>query len=352
VRLDRIDVADFLAALGVNVEARSGDNLLFKCPWHSDTHPSARMNIKTTAWLCSVGCGKGNAVNFLAMLKGMEFADAEDHIALRYGIGPGAAIDDLELEVRRNLGLLDEPQMQRVPPDEAWVDYLAIDWEVAGGHPAATYMADRGFDADVLRRWQIGFDTIGQRVTIPVRDRHGVLVGFKGRAIDPAAHVRYLVLGDNNPEYVRYGFHTYRKSEHVFGLDRIPDHVREIYVVEGELNTIAMMEYHEQWTVGIAGVEFSETQRELIASRFDRAVVMLDDDELKVLANPEKINAGRRGAAKVVSKLLPFMDVEVVLHAYDDPVDYIGRDMSALLTSARPGLELGVRGELDLVLQT
>lgn len=126
--LERVDVLDFLAALGVEVDSRSGENALFKCPWHNDRHPSARMNVNTTAWLCSAGCGKGNAIHFLAKLRQLEFDEARDHIYARYGIGPGAPIDDLEAEVRRNLSMDVKVQESRVPPDESWVDYLSIDW--------------------------------------------------------------------------------------------------------------------------------------------------------------------------------------------------------------------------------
>ena len=353
--LERVDVEDFLSALGIKVESRSGDNMLFLCPWHTDRHPSARMNVNTTAWLCSAGCGKGNAITFLAMLRGMSTQDARDHVYARYGIGPGAAIDDLESEVRRNLGIDSEPLPPRVAPDEAWVEYLAVDWEVDRSHSAAQYMFGRGFTPEVLSRWQIGYDETSQRVTIPVRDHRGKLVGFKGRAIDSERHPRYLVLGDNRPDHIRYGFHTYSKSHYVFGLDRWRGE-KHAYIVEGELNVIAMQEYHGRSTVGIAGSEFSEHQRELIAARFSHVTVLLDDDELKLLqpGNENKINSGRKGAAKVASALMPFVHVDVILHAHQDAVDLIGdsQSMQALLDSAAPALELGVRRELDLVLST
>jgi DNA primase len=351
--LDRVDVTDFLFALGIAIEGHSGENALFLCPWHTDRHPSARMNVNTTAWLCSAGCGKGNAIHFLSMLREMPYEEARDHIYARYGIGPGAAIDDLEAEVRRNLGAGLVTQDDRVLPDESWVQYLAIDWEVEREHPAVVYMLGRGFDGAALNRWQLGYDALSQRITIPVRDHTGKLVGFKARALDPDRQPRYLVIGDGR-EFRPYGFDTYRKSEYVFGLDRALQSYSggSIVLVEGELNAIAMFERHNIAAVGMAGSEFSDTQRELVASHYDHAVVYFDDDVYDREGKPRDINPGRRGAAKVASALVPFIDVDVVLHATDDAADADTETVVGMLHGARPAMELALTGELDLAFAT
>lgn len=373
--LERVDVRDFLNALGVEVDSQSGDNVLFCCPFHNDRHPSARMNIKTTAWLCSVGCGKGNAIHFLSMLRQMTHEDARDHIYGRYGIGPAAPIDDLESEVLRNLARRVEIEDARVLPDKSWIDYLAIDWEVEQEHlrtgqdvhPAYEYMLHRGFGHHTLKRWQIGYDPLSRRVTIPVHDVEGQLVGFKGRAIDDV-YPRYLIIGDTTDDLSRYGFHTYRKSEHVFGLDRCVANRHwsgVCVVVEGELNAIAMTERHQRFAVAVAGSEFSDRQRELIAHHCRKVVIYFDDDGWKCSAERHYIgeqpgdcpicgaptvNPGRRGTVKVANALVPFIDVEVILGAPDDAAALRSDQVVPLLRSARSAMELAVLGELDLVL--
>jgi DNA primase len=356
--LEKIDVDDFLAALGIEVESQSGDNALFCCPFHRDRHPSARMNVKTTAWLCSVGCGKGNAIHFLAQLREMSFDEARDHIYSRYGIGPGAPIDDLESEVRRNLERGDVIIPERVAPDESWVDYLAIDWEVEE-HPAQQYMIGRGFSPAICQQWQLGFDELSQRVTIPVRDHHFNLVGFKGRAIDPEREPRYLVIGDNNPEWRPYGFETYRKSEVVFAMHMAISslwnpNLDRVVLVEGELNAIAMWDRHQVSAVAVAGSEFSETHRRLIAEHFDKVTIYFDDDvyEKDGSGRLRDRNPGRLGAAKVASALLPFLDVDVVLGAPDDAAALDSAQVLELLANAQPAMQLAVCGEMQLALTT
>lgn len=350
--LERVDARDFLEALGIEVDSVSGDNLVFLCPFHHERHPSARMNFKTTAWLCSVGCGKGNAIHFLAQLRGMSFEEARDHIHARYGIGPGAPIDDLELEVRRNLSGAGEVDPARVLPDESWVSYLGIDWEVDREHPAALYMYERGFFASALERWQVGYDPLSRRVSIPVRDVDGQLVGFKGRALGDV-HPRYMILGDPVGHPSRYGFHTYRKSEYVFGLDRCIQALawqRSCWVVEGELNAIAMWERFGQCAVAVAGSEFSDRQRELIATHCDHVVIYFDDDVLDHDGKLRDRNPGRLGAAKVASALIPSIDVDIVLGVPEDAAAIDRSSFEDLVPV--PAMQLGVRGELDLALTT
>lgn len=336
--LDRVVVRDFLEALGIEIDSVSGDNMLFLCPFHSDRHPSARMNWRTTAWLCSVGCGKGNAIHFLSMLRQMSYEEARDHIYNRYGIGPTAPIDDLESEVLRNLGRGVELTPERVLPDESWVAHFRLDWEVDREHPAHLYMVEqRGFTPAALNRWEIGYDPLTERVAIPVRDVHGKLVGFKGRAICDDQYPRYLILGDAG-DRERYGFQTYRKSEHVFGLDRcIRDSCwqRCCWVVEGELNAIAMRERFGEFAVAVAGSEFSDRQRELIASCCGVVKIYFDSD-----------TAGSRGTAKVASMLTSFITAYAVIDAPDDAAA-IKADVFHEL-QAKSVLELAVEGMLDL----
>lgn len=340
MNLDRVDARDLLEALGIKITSVSGDNLVFACPWHFDRHPSARMNFKTTLWLCDVCHIKGNAIHFLSRLRSMSYEEALGHISMRYGIGPTAAIDDLEREVRRNLDHHVEAQQERVLPSEEELQSFFIPWEVAQQHPAYLYMVEqRGFSPAVLTSWEIGYDSYTNRITIPVRDAAGQLVGFKARALDPDKHPRYLILGTPLGGRGRFNFHTYAKSEHVFGLHRCQS--RSLVVVEGELNAIAMHERHGCEAVAVAGSEFSDRQRELIARACDHVIVYLDDDL-----------AGRRGTIKVAQSLMPFVQVDVVLSAPGDAAELGPYDVRELLSHAESALTLAVRRDLDLVVST
>lgn len=358
-----VDVEDLLPALGVEVAYVSHGNAGFKCPFHNDHTPSARMSIESTAWLCN-GCGeKGkNAVSFLAKIRSFNMTEAKRVLEERYGGSLSAPIDDLESEVMRNLEQrVLAPEARKRPP-EKWIEdfvraaYAPEVWPdgVPGGViESVEYMRGRGFSEQTLREWQIGYDWISDRVTIPVYDETGDLVGFKGRAWRAEHEPKYLVLGDapNRPE--RYGFQTYRKSEFVFGLNRFTPSSVPLIVVEGELNVIAMYQHGWSNIVAAAGAEFSDRQAQLIIERANSAIVFFDDNSENVRRAQEEgrqgVDAGRVGSSKVVAALQPHMPVNVVLDAPGDANELDPIVIESLLIQSKSATELQVRGLLPSI---
>jgi len=339
VNLDKVDVDEFLRLLEVDVVSHSGVNAVFSCPFgHADNHPSARMNVYTTAWLCSSCGAKGNAAHFLARIRDMEYEEAVRWVCFQFGIGGHVEPAEFERVVRLNLSGDRVQPMTLVRPDESVVyDYMSA-WECDNaGLRALIYMESRGFDRDTLNRWQIGFDPHSRRVAIPVRDVDGCLVGFKGRSIADEQEPRYRVLGDTYySDYRPYGFHTYSKAAHVYALNYIPRD-STVLVVEGELNVVAVAQKTGHFAVGVAGVEFSERQRQLIVERCSEAVVFFDND-----------SSGVRGTARVAAALMPFMPVSSVWDAPADAADLSGDEIDALVERAAPVTRLHASGLLSV----
>lgn len=247
----------------------------------------------------------------------------------RYG-GPGLSVAPGELEehVARIRTLAYQPDEQRIRPTEEiakrYREQLVYESQYAWG-----YMNGRGFSDAAMHEWQIGYE--GDRITIPVRDPNGELVGFKARAIDPQQHPRYLVLGHQVGENLwRYPYHTYRKGDFVFGLHRFRRGDGAAVVVEGELNAIALSQM-DIGAVAVAGAEFSERQREQIVSFFDEVVIFFDPDD-----------AGAAGATKVAEALMSDVAVKIV-------VDQLGDAARALESSSQFGREEVTRWITDAV---
>lgn len=327
--LSFIDALDFLTALGTRNVSRSGDEISFSCPSanhaHGDSNPSAGMNARTTLWRCrSAACGlRGDAVTYLTSFHGLNASEAQRVIDERYG-GPeiGAEAGGLSAEVDRILSAAEE-EPDRILPSEEWLEIFRVDWF---GDPIP-YMLERGFSPQTLIDWQIGWDPNYRRIAIPIRDENGLLVGFKGRAIDDR-HPRYIAIGDaaGRPEF--YGFQTYRKSEVVFGLDRAQGD--RAVICEGEFNALMLHQHGEHGAVGVAGSELSADQAQLIIERFSSAVVYFDADD-----------AGKHGTRTVIEALSPYMPVCVVADAPDDAAA-LGADAVSLIASAIPSLTLAI----------
>lgn len=324
--LHRIDVDDFLDAMDCfNVSRATADERLFSCPFpghtHGDTRPSAYMNdgskdeSKATVWKCH-GCGRsGNAISFYAEIENVSKQEAARHLREQYAPDfrqprGGAISTEFELRMNereqqaRNKRGLNLPMI----PYERYMELFAVDWYDAYQQttlpdcpPAVSYMFERGFTADTLMAWDIGYDEISDRITIPVHDVLGQLIGVKARTWKGKQQekIKYLILGDKEGRRARYGWAHYEKSRVLFGIDKCGA-APTIVLVEGELDVIAC------WQVGIAavatgGAALSRTQAVLLRDQADEVVVFYDSN-----------NAGWEGAADVVVDLQPFMRVRVV----------------------------------------
>lgn len=339
--LDWVDTTDLLQSTGARNLTRSGDEHTFSCMGgshaHGDSSPSAGMNARTSLWRCrSAACGlKGNAVDYLIALKQYTRSEATRILSERYG-GPENSVEQGQLlaELERIRAARDEPEEQRrYPTEDEYLDRFSLHWP-AGAEPddfpaPMAYMLRRGFTAETLNRWAIGYDQISDRITIPVYDSEGALVGIKGRAWDDR-QPRYLSIGDANGRPPRYGFDTYHKSQHVFGLDVAN---WAVVLVEGELNVIALWQMGIP-AVGVAGSDFSERQALLIASAFDEVTVFFDGDA-----------AGDKGTERVMQMLTPYMSLSIVFGSFYDAADAIDPekdfsevDLRATLQSAQPWL--------------
>ena len=327
----KIDVEDYLNELGLNNVARKGDQVWFSCPLSghmgADTTPSASMEMETTRMHC-FGCNfSGNAVSFLAELEGVSPLKARKWLRDRFEMGffePNKENfgEEIRIKMERisnksnqtrttpsHSTLLDEREIQKRNVDwhrvyEAWSGNISED-----AYPLA-YMLDRGFHPTTLSKWAFGWDMISQRISIPIRDELGNLVGFKGRAVDGLP--RYLVLGGQE-----YGFDTYNVSKVLFGLDRIlPELSKNLIVTEGELNCVAMHQKGYPNAVGISGKVLSERQIQLIKNVADKVTFIFDETR-------DTLNA-----AFQLREVLP---TYIVREHHKDPADMSERELKELV---------------------
>lgn len=346
--LSYINTLDMLTATGMKNISSSGGEISFSCPGDAhqfgDHSPSARMNSRTTAFICH-GCGqRGNAISFLAWAKHLPETVARRLLEERYGGGRlSVEAGGLEDEVYRIMNPVKETVEERTPPSTEWLDSFRDSWT----SDAFKYWYDRGFSSQAIKDWEIGFDLISQRIVIPIFDHDSNLIGFKGRAINDGPWPKYMILGDR-PGETKYGFQPYQKSKHVFGLNRLKQQIKiweesgppssmttNIIIVEGELNVIRMIEYDFDNTVGIAGSEFSEAQRDLIVRHSEQAIIYLDNDK-----------SGHKGTSQVVEMLMPYMPVKVVQDAPGDACEIDEDTANKLILNAKPALQLLASGVL------
>lgn len=217
-----------------------GDEALVPCPHpdHDDRNPSASINVTKKLWVC-YSCGKGGS---LEKLLGKRVADP--------------AVEDLLTELSTTLAGFDS--VHHGYP-ESWLDQF----EVGGVHP---YWLKRGLSEAVCHEFRLGYDPDTHAVTYPLRGPSGVVLGVVRRATDNLTLPKY-----------RYPDHA-PISKTLFGYYKVREGVRDIILVEGALDAIAM------WDVGLKAVaqmgsNLSEEQIDLLRRLAPRTVTVAYDQD-------------------------------------------------------------------------
>ena len=319
--LARVDIVDVIEPR-VPLRPR-GRNLFGRCPFHEERTPSFSVSREKQIYYC-FGCrASGTAITFLMEFDGLGFVDAVEDLAARVGMevprtAPGseagqgrgrsgdlepvyAALDRADRHFRRQL---------REHPDRARaVEYLksrgvtgefaarfGLGFAPPGWEGLASSLGDAGMDALeraglVIRRDSGGrYDRFRDRVTFPIRDRRGRVVGFGGR-----------IIGEGEPKYLNSpdgpAFHKGRELYGLYqvlrGRGRRPS---RLVVVEGYMDVVALAQFgidHAVATLGTAATR--DHLRELYRST--REVVFCFDGDA----------AGRDAAWRALEQALPLM---------------------------------------------
>jgi DNA primase len=323
-----IDVADFLDCLDIrNVRRATEKEFCFSCPYPAhtkgDESPSAYMNANSTAFLCHSCHARGNAVSFTSDILGVSPLEATRMLKQRYspgGIDPSAR--DMVVEIRKVIASRKriEPRRNRILSPDVLSKY-AVDWHGAyelflqgTGSEHLNYMFSRGFHPDTLTDWGFGFSIAKNRITLPIHDEDGRLVGIKARAWNER-RPKYLNLKDEENDV-----DAFLKNDVVFALHRARYTSTHLIVVEGEFNAIAMHAFSHTNTVAINGSYYGARQIHLLKLFADEATLFFDSD-----------TAGRDATEQLANDLRPFMPVYICPDHWGDPAEMHRNSIAACL---------------------
>lgn len=322
-----IDFVDLLGRLGLNNVSMTagGVEVSYSCHRgehsHGDESPSAYINSTNGLFMCH-GCRfHGEIAALVADVQQVSRATAERFLRDTYGLEfdeptEGSFLAEIEARLRPPA-----PPIPRTPPPESWLSSVYLDWSVDSLEPFQQYMIDRGLSRETLTQFDIGYDFLSDRITIPVRSLDGSLFGVKGRDWTGQHGAKYLGCGDRpGSERLRYGFNTYEITEVVFGLHRARD-VRSVVLLEGEFDALALWQMGVSRPIATGTARMSVRQRNLIVDEAELVYVYYDAG-----------SAGQEGAREAVSLLEPYVRVKVVEPLDVDPCDALrdGREEEIL----------------------
>ncbi len=281
-RLDLVAIVSRHVAL-----TRRGREHLGLCPFHQEKTPSFTVNEQKGFYHC-FGCGAhGTAIDFVMQHERMSFRDAVASLAASAGLS-------MPVEQQRDRAREDRRDVLHAA-NEAATAYFQARLRSAEGREALAYLHRRGLDEALIDRFRLGFAPDGAglrpalrragfadevlvaagllvrpedqgrqpyerfraRVTFPIADARGRIVGFGGRA-----------MGDAQPKYLNTAeTEIFHKGSLLYGLAHAAEAGRKrgsLVVVEGYMDVIGLARAGIDNAVAPLGTALTEEQLRLL----------------------------------------------------------------------------------------
>jgi DNA primase len=266
------------------------------CPFHTERDPSFSMSVMSGLWIC-FSCGeKGNLRQFLQRM--------------------GLSSYDIKIGYTR---VLEEAQKNRPPPpDPARPNVYTKDplpEEILGLFQAyPTELLNAGFSEETLRFFEVGFDKWHSRITFPIRDLKGNLLGINGRAVEDGVEPRYKVY---NKEYAVWDLperEQVNKSAVLWNAHTLYPYVHFqkspafVVLVEGYKACMWMYQHGVHDVLALQGRLLSPDQKWILERIGAPVHLMLDNNE-----------AGWNGMGKIARVLSPSLPVKIVDYDTEQP---------------------------------
>ena len=330
---EQYDVGEILRAIGVQKVTEKGDEVNFSCPqdYHSrgDRNPSANINKKSLAYHCFSCKSKGNLFTLVADVEGVSVAVAIKWLQDKYYLG-----DITEDQQRSAKQIIENMLNKKDQPDIApkWIsnnilDNFSVNWDKAYEaykNKTLTNGLERPFekynlDVETIKKFELGYDKISKRITIPIRDSKSNLVSIKGRSCNNDDYPKYLGLGDKENNNV-YGFPRINNKSLVFGLDTATS---DLIICEGEFDAMSLRQKGFDGAVAVGTCDVTEEQVKQLVKKGEKAIILFDPDE-----------AGISGAEKVSHLLLPFIPVRIAKLDKNDPATTIQKELEDIVSKS------------------
>lgn len=336
--IDRIlDTAQIVDVVSDFVTLRKrGVNYIGLCPFHNEKTPS--FSVSPSKGVCKCfSCGKGgNVVHFIMEHEQLSYYEALKWLAKKYNI----EIKERELtdEEKQSHSLRESLFVVNQFAAEYFQDILYNN--VDGQSIGMTYLRQRGFRDDIIRKFQLGYSTENKeglartaiqkgykqelliktglcflkddgktlrdrfwgRVIFPVHNITGKVVAFGGRVLSSETkHVQMKYV--NSPES-----EIYHKSKELYGIFFAKQSIirqDRCYLVEGYTDVISMHQSGIENVVASSGTALTTDQIRLIHRFTNNITVLYDGDGAGIKASIRGIDMLLEEGMNIKVCLLP-----------------------------------------------
>jgi DNA primase len=242
---------------------RRRDQLQGRCPiHHGQRDDSFRAHLTKNIFQCFACQARGNVLDFVAAIEQCSIREAALRLQQWFGVGASRLRWDADAAAAGG------QKGELVRKEEG--SNRPLCFALTGVERNHLYLAQRGIDPATAAEFGVGFypgpGLMSGRIVIPIRNLHGQLVAYAGRALD-----------DRPPKYkLPAGF---RKRLELFNLHRaVAAGTETVIVVEGYFDCMRVHQAGFPCVVALMGCTLSVAQESGLLHRFQQIVLMLDGD--------------------------------------------------------------------------
>ena len=303
----------------VSLKSAGGASLKGLCPFHDEKSPSFHVTPSKGFWYC-FGCGEGgDVIGFLQKIEHLNFTEVVEKLAGKYNIQ--LRYDETFNKSGSNTG----QRTRLVEANKIASDFFSQNLNSPEAETGRKFLTERGFDKNAALKFGVGYalkgwdsltnhlkqkgfteneltlaglsvagqrgvyDRFRGRLTWPIRDASGDVVGFGARRLyEDDQGPKYL----NTPETP-----AYKKSQVLYGIDLARKDIattKQAVIVEGYTDVMACHLAGVTTAVATCGTAFGEDHARVLR-RF-----LMDQEQLRgeVIYTFDGDEAGRKAALK------------------------------------------------------
>jgi DNA primase len=327
-------VADQIALENLKRVKIKDDFIASACPFHKggeERRASFWINRETGAWGCFACTKHGSSLKWLLKDMGLKSLKIQ------------AVIEEAEVEAKKTEKVRQAKARLKSRKDFKG-DHILPDSLLGVFDWMPLSLVEQGYSPELLKEHDIGYDKRNDRITYPIRDLYGNLVGISGRSTRPGEEPKYLVyngrrtldgkevlgeLGEWFPEYSNDGI-----RDHLWRMDKFYKRLFEtnsgqLVIVEGYKAALWMVQHGWTNTCALMGSRMSATQERIVRSLGAETFVLLDNNY-----------AGKEGAKDICQRLavssFPVYRCRYLEHHSENtqPDDLTEAELEAVLCSA------------------
>lgn len=339
-----VDIADVVGSY-IPLK-KSGANFVCVCPFHNDKHPSMSISPSKGIYHCFSCKAGGDAIKFVMEYEKLGYVEAIEKLASIYNVAleytSSKNESKIDKKILENLNLhyktllYKNPEALNYLKSRSITDAIIEKWELgwaAGSQNTLNLLQNENIEpkealeVGAIKQNESGYyASFINRITFPIYNHLGRLVGFGGRTIsdNPAKYI-------NSPQS-----QIFDKSKIFYGYDKAKSEIyrsHSIVICEGYMDCIMLHAAGINNAVAVLGTALTQ-----------KHIPLIQRGDIKVTLSFDSDSAGINAAFKSARLLMEHqIDGKVVLiSGGKDPAELVasGKDME-LRDMLSGGVELG-----------